>query len=152
VGRIDGVGRVTSTVVAWQWHGCVSWLSATLHGLGAFATSAGFGGLAALGAAVIAADQVRKTRNRDNIKHTELRDADNKRYEDDRKIEETNRKREALWDRFEWVIDQTRADSGGTRTLGLTEVNVMPEAMETRCAGVDDEHLELLIQQVQDRS
>lgn len=121
---------MTTTVLAWQWHGCLSWLSTSLHALGAFMTSAGFGGLAALGAAVVAADQVRKTRSNDNERH------------------ERDWKREALWERFEWTMDQTRAGSDGKRTLSLGNIQVMLKGMLTRVDELNDAHLKQLIEQV----
>jgi hypothetical protein len=45
---------------AWQWSGQDAWKSSVLHALGAFVTSSGFGGIAAVVAAVIAYRGVRK--------------------------------------------------------------------------------------------
>jgi hypothetical protein len=56
---------VTKTV-AWEMHGDLRWLDTTGHGLGAFVTSPGLGGLAAVIAAAIAFLAVRRTHRVDD--------------------------------------------------------------------------------------
>jgi hypothetical protein len=125
---------VTRELLAW--HSSPAWLDTALHGvgqflhgLGNFASSAGFGGAAAVTAALIAARQVGKTR-----------------------------KVEALWARFQWVIEQiggqAAAAPGGAApkaadkyTLTSNQATVMLDGIKERCRRVDA-HLEDLIDQV----
>lgn len=111
---------MTQTLLAWN--SGPAW-----HWLGTFVVSSGFGGAGALVAASIAAYQVQKTRKQDTL----------------------NKQRDALWDRFQWVIDQIRTDTTGKRTLNLADVTDMLEAMKTRVDDVKDPHLKQLIGQVQ---
>jgi hypothetical protein len=126
---------VTRELLAW--HSSHASLDTALHGLGTFATSAGFGGAAAVTAALIAARQVGKTR-----------------------------KVEALWARFQWVIDQIGGQTAaaadgqtaaapdgqppsapGKYTLTSNEATVMLAAIRKRCRWID-KHLRDLVDQV----
>jgi hypothetical protein len=60
------------------------------HSLGAFVTSSGFAGAAAVGAAGVAAWQVRKTRKQDRLEYD----------------------LESVQKRFEWVVDRSTAPTG----------------------------------------
>lgn len=77
-GSVRTIGGVAEHL-AWEWIANPFW-NDLLHGLGAFATSPGFAGAAAVAAASIAALQVRSTRN----------------------TERQNKRRDEVWERFCW--------------------------------------------------
>ena len=100
------------------------------HGIGAFATSPGFAGAAAVIAAYIASRQVRLTR-----------DADERERRDQRTIDQAlqrDRHRDQLWARFTWVVEQ--AD-----TLKFSTRIEMLEAIHEAAHRVNDTSLERLL-------
>jgi hypothetical protein len=95
----------TTTTLAWHWG--YPWFNDFAHGFGAFLTSSGLAGLAAVGAASIAAWQVSKTRRQDKQNRV-----------DDREADEKARQIDALWTRFAWVVDQLKPpEKGGSAFL-----------------------------------
>lgn len=110
-----------ATVLAWQ---SSSWLWNDLgHSLGAFLTSAGFGGVAALCAAGIAARQVYRTRQQD-LRVSRKAEAD--------------RHSDQLWTRFEWVVSNRDE-------LGPLTVVEMLLALETDARAHPDQSLEQVL-------
>jgi hypothetical protein len=92
------------TVLAWQ---SATWqVNDSLHALGAFVTSSGAAGFAALGAATIAAIQVKRTRDADITVRNKLQEA-----------EEKQRQLEAVWDRFQWVVEHAIEGENGRPPL-----------------------------------
>ncbi len=114
-------------VLAWQ---SSTWLiNDALHSLGAFITSSGAAGIAAVTAAVIAARQVQRTRANDIA----------------------DRKREDLWQRFEWVVDNSTTTSSD-RKPALTAARAVAMLVTLRNAAkpLGDDALVTLIQDVLD--
>ena len=119
---------VTSTVlVAWEAH---NWfIDDAGHALGAFLTSSGFAGTAALIAAIIAAKQVSGTRKDDRAAAAAVNDA---------------KRRDQLWQRFEW-ISTNRTD------LGAASATRMLLALEREARNENDPNLVNIVAQVRRR-
>lgn len=120
---------VTSTVVvAWEAH---NWfLNDASHALGAFLTSSGFAGTAALVAAIIAAKQVSGTRRDDRAAAAAVNDA---------------KRRDQLWQRFEW-LSTNRTDLGATSTARMLL------ALEREAGAANDPNLVDIVAQVRRRA
>ncbi|EHB48812.1 hypothetical protein MycrhDRAFT_5653 [Mycolicibacterium rhodesiae JS60] len=112
---------MATTVLAWQ---STNWLWNDIgHSLGAFLTSSGFGGVAAVTAAGIAAWQVYRTRNQDLAVTRK---------------EEADRHSDQLWTRFEWVVSNREE-------LGPLTVVEMLLALESDARNHPDQSLEQVL-------
>lgn len=109
-------------LVAWE-SGNVMW-NDFAHGFGEFLTSPGLGGLCVLGGAIIAATQVRETREADKLAATaalqvqkdentateEARRADRGVLEASKEAENRARRIDQLWSRFVWATTNQTSD------------------------------------------
>lgn len=111
-----------STNYAWN-----SWW----HAVGAFVTSAGFAGLTAVAAAVIAAWQVKRTREQ----------------------ERTRRQIDDLWTRFAWVVDRfTPTGKDDIRVLRKPRAVIMLTSIRDAAKPLGDQHLVSLVQNYLDNT
>lgn len=107
------------------WHSTCWLIQDGIHSLGAFVTSPGAAGTAAVVAAVIAAKEVQRTRAADNA----------------------DRQREDLWERFEWVVDRSTSTKAGKKPV-LTAARAVAMLVPLRDAAepLGDSALVALIQ------
>lgn len=146
--------RGVNQVLAWE--SSCWWVQDSLHGLGAFFTSPAAAGLAALGAALIAAREVRDTRAADNEARRDDRKADSNARRDDRQAElerrqreDLRRQQEDLWARFQWVVDRStsRAKDQKPALTAVRAVTILTSLRDAaRAKPLDDDGLALLIQ------
>ncbi|GAA1890497.1 hypothetical protein [Williamsia serinedens] len=109
------------------------------HGLGAFVTSPGVAGLAAVAAAVVAAWQVALTRNKDERARQQQR----KDEESARAVDAAAQRQSQLWERFTWVINQAA-------TQNIDTVVALLEVVEQVARAENDAALIQLIEQQRD--
>lgn len=105
---------MATTVLAWEsssW-----WWNDAAHAAGAFVTSPGIAGLAALAAALIAARQVYLTRQNDHLVSAK---------------QEKDRHTDRLWTRFQWIAEHQHE-------LGPMTFYRMIKAVEVEAEDADD--------------